>query len=135
MRQDAEQGEAALGGDDVLAAGGQQILAPQSLDDLGAGGGGADALGLLQAFAVFGVLDEAPGVHHRLDQRALAVARRGFGFLRLHSGFAEDGGFSVAQGRQDLLIVFPLAVETSAAGALAARTIPVEALGGVPAAA
>ena len=105
LLQDAEQRQAPFGRHDVLAARHQQFLPLEALNDFGARRRCSDALRLLQPFAVFGVLDEAPGVRHRLDQRALAVPRRRLGLLRLHRRLTQAGHLPVAERRQHLAVI------------------------------
>ena len=65
-------------------------------DDLRPGRRRADPLGRLETIPQSLVLDEAPGVLHRLDQRALLVAWRRPGFLVLDPGIAQPRGLLVA---------------------------------------
>ena len=97
-----EQRKPPLGRDDVLSLRFQESLIPQSGDDLRPGRRRADALGLLETVPQDLIFDEAPRILHRLDQRALLVARRRPGFLVLDLRIAQPRDLPVAQHRQHL---------------------------------
>ena len=51
------------------------------------------------------VLYKAPGILHRLDQRALVVTRRRAGFLVFDLGFCQLSGLAVLHHREQLRVI------------------------------
>jgi hypothetical protein len=74
--ENTEQRQPSLGRHDVLSLGNQETLFLQAADDLRSGRRRANALGLLQALPQNLIINKAPGILHRLDQRAFVVTRR-----------------------------------------------------------
>src|SRR5664280_1009998 len=72
-----EKRQPSLSGYDVLSLRNEESLFLESANNLGAGGRSADAFGFLQSLPQHLVVNETPGVLHRLDQSALIVSRRG----------------------------------------------------------
>jgi hypothetical protein len=58
--------------------------------------GGANALGLLEAFPQNLIIEEAPGILHRLDQSAFVVPRGWPGLLVLNFWILQLRGLAVA---------------------------------------
>src|SRR5215468_3060032 len=105
LLEDAEQQQAGLGRHDVLSLGNQETLFLQPADDLRSGRRRANALGLLQALPQNLIVNEAPGILHRLDQSAFIVARRWPGLLVLDFRIVQLRSLTVAQRRQQLRLV------------------------------
>ena len=143
--EDAEQRQAGLGRHDVLSLGHQKALFLQPADDLGSRRRRADALGFLQAFPQHLIVNEAPGILHRLDQRAFVVARRWPGLLVLDFWILQLRGLAVAQRRKQLRLVAlfvgglplreccaPAEIDGLAAGGAEFEATHVERCGGLP---
>ena len=99
LLEHAEELQSGIRGHDVLSLRHQEILSLEPPDDVRPGGGRANALGLLQPVAQTLVVHKAPGVLHRLDQRALVVSRRRTGFLVFDLGILQLGGLAVCHNR------------------------------------
>src|SRR6185437_3271144 len=65
----------------------------------------ANVLGLLQAFSQNLIVNQAPGILHRLDQSAFVVTRRWPGLLVLDFRIVQLRSLTVAQRRQQLRLV------------------------------
>src|SRR3954463_5263362 len=75
----------------------QKALFLKPADDLGSGRWRADALGFLQALAQHLILNEPPGILHRLDQGAFVVTRRWPCLLVLDFWILQSRSLTVAQ--------------------------------------
>src|SRR5829696_6540349 len=95
--EDAEQRQASLRRHDVLPLGHQEALFLKPADDLGSGRWRADALGFLQALPQHLIVNEPPGILHRLDQGAFVVTRRWPCLLVLDFWILQSGSLTVAQ--------------------------------------
>src|SRR5450755_827700 len=96
----------------MLATRRQQVLPFEALDDLGPRGRCSYPLRLLQPLAVLGVLDEAPGVRHGLDQRPLIVTRRRLRLFCFDLWPAQANLLPIPQGGQRLVVLVVPAVVT-----------------------
>jgi hypothetical protein len=103
--EDAEQRQAGLGRHDVLSLSHQKALFLEPTDDLGSSRRRTDALGFLQALSKNLIINEAPGILHRLDQSAFIVARRWPGLLVLDFWILQLRSLTVAQRWKQLCLV------------------------------
>ena len=115
VAQHFEHLQARAGRQHPFAVSRKQVLPLQALDDLGARGRSADALGLFQPLARRRVFHEAPGVLHGVDQRALVVAWRSLRALGVDAWFGEPGHFAIGKRRQRLLSVIAGSVRLAGA--------------------
>ena len=132
IAQHGDEADGLVGGAKLLALAFHVFAVDEALDDVGAGGGGAQAT-ILHRLGGLVVVHQFAGGLHRLKEAAFVVSRRGLGGLGQHLGAGTGEALPHGHRRKGVVVSLLLAIFVGHALGLLLHAVAPHGVNGVPA--